>query len=578
MYEATFHLDSRPFPSTPRVDLFFPAAPIEEALRTLSRCIERAEGPGMIVGGPGTGKSLLCEMLARRFSQRFHVVKLDSAQLCTRRALLQSILFALDLPYRGMDEGGLRLSLIDFLEPGETAREGMLLIIDEAHTLPLRLIEEIRMLTNLVRNGEPRARLVLAGDAKLEEHLASPRLESLNQRLAARCYLQPLNYDETLGYVRSQIAAVGGDPQRLVTDDALQAVYHASGGIPRLINQLSDHALMLLAARGGQQLYAAMIDEAWADLQQLPIPHPGDLQPPAADSGVVEFGALDDAFAAEEDDDDDTDIVEEPVWEARNTAAPIQAAAAIDLDDQLDSIEEHFQQISACDAGDGCSTTRAGVQPFAATDSPKADHCLQPDTSTCSDPTGSHDHAETAGDPFGESFAHEESVSDPYTLLEVASGSESAGRRPCSADRDFASALETIFCGQTGVAETSRDAPDVEQLPPEPPVPRNESDPQDPSPAPTQHETPAADQEPFRSAVATDFAPCEPESPTNVRESVTVDEPTVFRAHVVRSAPPDDSDLILIVDDELESEDLDDLPRRTHRRRYRDLFTRLRES
>jgi hypothetical protein len=168
-----------------------------------------------------------------------------------------------------------------------------LLIVDEAHTLPLRVLEEIRMLTNLVRDGQSRVRVVLAGAAILEERFASPKLASFAQRLAARCYLEPLGAQETGAYVRAQLEAVGGDPDQLVDEPAFGGIYRASDGIPRLINQLCDHALILASLGGAARLTSHAIEEAWADLQQLPTP----FQRSEADatSSVVEFGHLDEA-------------------------------------------------------------------------------------------------------------------------------------------------------------------------------------------------------------------------------------------------------------------------------------------
>src|SRR6185436_19642724 len=113
---------------------------------------------------------------------------------------------------RGLDEGELRLSLLDHLEPKPDGNAGLLLIIDEAHTLSWRLLEEVRMITNVVRNGQPRVRVVLAGSATLEERFASPKLNSFSQRLAARCYLEALECAETLEYVRAQVSSAGADP------------------------------------------------------------------------------------------------------------------------------------------------------------------------------------------------------------------------------------------------------------------------------------------------------------------------------------------------------------------------------
>ena len=154
------------------------------------------------------------------------------------------------LPYRELDESELRLSLVDHLEPRAGGNEGLLLLVDEAHTLPLRLLEEIRLLTNLVRDGQPRVRLVLAGGMALEERLANPKLDSFQQRIAARCYLQPMARDETIYYVQEQMRRAGSRADALSRSGPCTAIHTATDGIPRLINQLCDHALML-AALGG---------------------------------------------------------------------------------------------------------------------------------------------------------------------------------------------------------------------------------------------------------------------------------------------------------------------------------------
>jgi len=293
MYESTFHFSHRPFAPAPQAERYVPTAALEQARQTLVRKIERGEGPGLVVGPAGSGKSLLLQVLAQHFRGRFLVALLASSRLCTRRALLQNILFELKLPYREMDEGELRLSLIDHLEPRTGGGDGLLLLVDEAHTLPLRLLEEIRLLTNLVKSGESRVRLVLAGSMVLEERLASPKLESFHQRIAARCYLQPMTRDETIYYVQEQVRRAGGLPELIFTSDALRAIHTATDGIPRLVNQVCDHALLLASLGGHKQLGPAGIEEAWADLQQLPVPwHEPAAARSESDSGVIEFGQL----------------------------------------------------------------------------------------------------------------------------------------------------------------------------------------------------------------------------------------------------------------------------------------------
>jgi type II secretory pathway predicted ATPase ExeA len=142
MYETFFKFHSRPFIPAPQINAYFPAAIIENARQTLSRLIERAEGPGVVCGPPGTGKTLLCLLLAEQFRERFSVVLLSCGRLKTCQAMFQAILYELGLPYRGMDEGELRLSLVDFLEPKSDGQAGLLLLVDEAHTLPWRLLDE----------------------------------------------------------------------------------------------------------------------------------------------------------------------------------------------------------------------------------------------------------------------------------------------------------------------------------------------------------------------------------------------------------------------------------------------------
>ena len=260
---------------------------------SLVRLIDRGAGIGMVVGAAGTGKTLLCRLLAEQFRSQFMVVVLSSGRLATRAALLKVILRELGQPYRDLDEGELRLSLLDHLEPSPRSRRGLLLLIDKAQALPWRLLEEVRMITNLVRDSQPRVRVVLAGNSLLEERFADPKLDSFNQRLAARCYLEAFNRAETADYVRSQVAAAGGEPAHLFADDALAAVHRVTEGVPRLINQLCDHAMILSGLGGHARVTCDAIEEAWADLQQLPKPAPRAQDSTTGATSVVEFGQLD---------------------------------------------------------------------------------------------------------------------------------------------------------------------------------------------------------------------------------------------------------------------------------------------
>ncbi len=293
MYQSYFQFDARPFPAAPQPDFYVPLESWEETLRTVARVIERAEGPALVVGGVGTGKSLLCHLLAAHYQNVFQVALLSSTRLCTSRALLQNLLFELGLPYRERSEGELRFSLLEALSPTPENVHGMLLIVDEAQSLPRRLLEEIRMLTNLVRGGESRVRLVLAGNTRLEEQFAHPRMESFNQRLACRCYLETLTTEETGYYIRTQLQSVNAGQQIDIFDEsAIAAVQKLTDGVPRVINQLCDHVLLAAAVQQVDRVDQRAVEMAWADLQQLPPTFDTD-EPVADSSSVIEFGQLD---------------------------------------------------------------------------------------------------------------------------------------------------------------------------------------------------------------------------------------------------------------------------------------------
>jgi hypothetical protein len=279
---------------------------------------------------------MLGQVIADDVYERFDIVKLHASGLCSRRALLQSILFELQLAYRGLSEGELRMSIMDRLTPSpETAPSGILLIVDEAHTLSPKLLEELRLITNFARNGQPRARLVLIGNMRLEDTFAHPQMDSFNQRLAARCYLQPMTRDQTMDFVRHQLRIAQIEPAKLVTNDALRTLYAASEGVPRLVNQVMDHALVLGITAGQCPISAALIEEAWSDLQQLPAPWHSSNSPEKTASpsaSEIEFGEL--------RDDDEESFVESMTADSKITnSSPTGAKSSLSAASTTDGVE-----------------------------------------------------------------------------------------------------------------------------------------------------------------------------------------------------------------------------------------------
>ena len=309
--------NARPFPALPSAARFQGIGPIEDARLRIERMIQKGEALGVVIGPPGTGKSLLSLKLAASHRQSHTIVSLGELRVSSRHGLIQQVLFHLGKPQQMLDEDSLHLALIETLRSTGDDPRTLLLIIDEAQMLGSDLLDQVRMLTNLVRDGRPWVQTVLLGGPRLDDALVDPQLESLAQRITARCYLHPFNHDETNRYIRDAAAAL----PITIDDQAIAAVHHASGGIPRLINQLMDRALEFIATRPGQVIDAHVVQAAWSDLQQLPSPVvDADLRPLGH---AIEFAELDDDANTAE-----PDIVSRQVANTVNTVEQRPAESA----------------------------------------------------------------------------------------------------------------------------------------------------------------------------------------------------------------------------------------------------------
>jgi len=191
------------------------------------------------------------------------------------------------------------LTLLDHLLSSKQAPTELLLLVDEAQALPVTLLDELRVMTNLVHGGVPRVRLVVAGSPLLEETFAGPELESLSQRVAARCYLSAFSRDETAQFIRAQLYASGAAVDEVLRPEAWEAVFDATDGVPRLVNQLCDRAITVATAENCKRLDRRVVQEAWADLQQLPSPWQSSIEHGDTSESVVEFGGLADHVTIE---------------------------------------------------------------------------------------------------------------------------------------------------------------------------------------------------------------------------------------------------------------------------------------
>ncbi|MFO1006859.1 MAG: AAA family ATPase [Planctomycetaceae bacterium] len=271
MYEAFFGLRSRPFSPLPRVDTFVPVAPLREPLNSLIRCIEQDQGIGVLTSPAGSGKTLLCRKLYQHFREIRRSVLLTTARFPTRRALLQAILFELKHPYVGLSEQEARLRVLDLLQSSPHPMNRMLLIVDEAHLLSAKGIEELRTLTDYEINGTPSISLILSGQLELEELLTEPCMSALNQRVGCHVCIEPLTFEESGQYIRDRLRFAGSDGLTVFTPEAVHLICTASEGNPRRINQLCDHSLLIAFAEEKQPVDEPIVRAALLDLRELPL-------------------------------------------------------------------------------------------------------------------------------------------------------------------------------------------------------------------------------------------------------------------------------------------------------------------
>ncbi len=271
MYESFFGLAKRPFTTMPDPACFVPIDGAYQAHSSLAQCAIDGRGIGVLTAPAGLGKTLICQRLAQELEERFTVVFLPTANFLTRRSLLQAILFELGHSYVRMGDQELRLALTSVIRRLRPGRGTIALIVDEAHLLAPRMLEELRALTNFAEAGESLLRLIISGQLSLEETLSQPALLALNQRIGVQTTLQPLTRDESAEYVSRRLALAGANVSDVFSDDALGTICEASDGSPRCLNQLCDHSLLLGYLSSQRPVVHETVHEALADLKQLPL-------------------------------------------------------------------------------------------------------------------------------------------------------------------------------------------------------------------------------------------------------------------------------------------------------------------
>lgn len=247
MYQQRFGLKRRPFPPTPDSSLYYPATPHEQAVASLLGAIREDEGLALLVGEPGTGKTLVGQICLERLGEEAVSAFLPHSRFGDRVGLLQTILFDLALPYEDNVEQILRLRLTDHALKTAAAGKRFVVVVDEAHHLSVDLLEELRLLGNL-EAGRKAFQVVCLAQSALLVTLKQPALTTWNQRLAVRVGLPALANEEAHDYLLHHLRLAGGRPDAVFEDPALDTLVQATRGVPRVLNQAAQQALQLADA------------------------------------------------------------------------------------------------------------------------------------------------------------------------------------------------------------------------------------------------------------------------------------------------------------------------------------------
>jgi len=270
MYKAFFHLTRNPFEPTPDPHCFVPTPRHNEALAALYYGVRRHKGFVVVTGEVGTGKTLLLRCLLRLLedSKDIAYAYLFNSRLSPTE-FLQYVLADFGLPASGKNKVELLLDLSKFLLARGSARMTTVLIVDEAHDLPVDTMEELRLLSNLETTEEKLLQIILVGQPELDKKLDSFELRQLKQRIALRTQLGALTATQTQEYIEHRLRVAGADPKMrsIFSPSSLDAIYLFSQGFPRLINIICENALISAYAKQSHTVTAEMIEDIAADFR-----------------------------------------------------------------------------------------------------------------------------------------------------------------------------------------------------------------------------------------------------------------------------------------------------------------------
>ena len=280
MYEAYYGFAEKPFSLTPDPKYLYRSPSHANAFELLQYAIQRREGFVVVTGDIGTGKTTICRALLEQIDRKTFTALVLNPFL-SEEDLLKRILQEFGVVSRvniragrltGVSKQDLIETLYDFLLGLIPLKANAVLIIDEAQNLPLPVLEQIRILSNLETDKEKLLQIILVGQLDLGTLLRSPKLRQLDQRVSIRYRLEPLDRETVGAYVAHRLTIAGGSAAVTFEPKALDRLYRLSGGIPRLINLICDRALLAAFSVRENRITRDMVAHAADSLGVRPSP------------------------------------------------------------------------------------------------------------------------------------------------------------------------------------------------------------------------------------------------------------------------------------------------------------------
>jgi len=269
-YEEFYGFVQSPFTLAPDPRFLYPSPSHDEALHLLLNAISRKEGIVVLTGDIGTGKTTVCRTVLERLDMTVFT-SLVLNPFLSAEELLREVLLDFGVVSRVAVRSGriasatkheLVTTLHEFLVSLTPIGGTGVLIIDEAQHLSPKVLEELRLLSNLETNDSKLLQIVLVGQLNLLTLLAAPEQRRVDQRISLRTVLSPLTRRDVAGYVGHRLSISHGSSTVAFDSAALDLVHATSAGVPRVINLMCDRALMFGARFGLRVITADIVAEA----------------------------------------------------------------------------------------------------------------------------------------------------------------------------------------------------------------------------------------------------------------------------------------------------------------------------